>query len=326
MRPFFVVCRSFVAALALAVPLAEAGVPRAAAAATGPTVAVLNFSTQGLTSDWYGNFEPGIALSDLVTDQLVNEGKFNVVDRKHLADVMAEHQLSTSGEVAPATFVQSGRLTGARYLITGNILQFDKTGSSGGGGGAGGLMGGVIGGALGGIHTERVTLKVQVRVIDAVTGTILQSFADEQTKGGTSWGGFGGAGSWNAIGAGGYSNEQFTSSTMGHLVNDEAGIIVNHIDPAKFEAAAPSGPAAHGRILTVDGDDIVINAGSDAGVQEGMMMDAISVKELKDPDSGKYITTEIPKGVIQIVSVTKSSSVAKRVSGTIKALEIVRSQ
>jgi hypothetical protein len=78
--------------------------------------------------------------------------------------------------------------------------------------------------------------------------------------------------------------------------------------------------------LTVDGDDIVINAGSDAGVQEGMMMDAISVKELKDPDSGKYITTEIPKGVIQIVSVTKSSSVAKRVSGTIKALEIVRSQ
>jgi curli biogenesis system outer membrane secretion channel CsgG len=218
MRPFFVVCRSFVAALALAVPLAEAGVPRAAAAATGPTVAVLNFSTQGLTSDWYGNFEPGIALSDLVTDQLVNEGKFNVVDRKHLADVMAEHQLSTSGEVAPATFVQSGRLTGARYLITGNILQFDKTGSSGGGGGAGGLMGGVIGGALGGIHTERVTLKVQVRVIDAVTGTILQSFADEQTKGGTSWGGFGGAGSWNAIGAGGYSNEQFTSSTMGHRV------------------------------------------------------------------------------------------------------------
>jgi hypothetical protein len=38
------------------------------------------------------------------------------------------------------------------------------------------------------------------------------------------------------------------------------------------------------------------------------------------------LTTEIPKGVIQIVSVTKSSAIAKRVSGTIKPLEIVRSQ
>jgi curli biogenesis system outer membrane secretion channel CsgG len=300
--------------------------PLPARAAGNPTVAVLDFSTEGLTSSWYGNFEPGVALSDLVTDQLVNGNKFNVVDRKHLADIMQEHQLSSGGEVSPATLVQSGHLIGARYLITGNILQFDKTGDSGAAAAAGGLIGGTFGGALGGLHRERVTLKIQVRVIDAVTGTILQSFADEQTKAGTSWGAGGGAATWNAFGAGGYSNTQFTSSTMGHLINDEAGIIVDHIDPAKFAAATSSGPSVHGRILTIDGDDIVINAGSDAGLSEGMMMDAISVKQLKDPDSGKYITTEIPKGVVQIVSVTKSSAIAKKVSGTVAALEIVRSQ
>jgi curli biogenesis system outer membrane secretion channel CsgG len=318
--------RLFATGLAAALVLASTLAPQVARAAGNPTIAVLNFSTQGLTSDWYGNFEPGIALSDLVTDQLVNGGKFNVVDRKHMADIMQEHQLSSGGEVSPATLVQSGRLTGARYLITGNILQLDKTGGSGGGGGGGGLMGGVVGGVLGGIHTERVTLKVQVSVIDAVSGTILQSFEDEQTKGSTSWGGGAGAGTWNAFGVGGYSNTQFTSSTMGHLINDEAAIIANKIDPSKFVASAPAGPAVHGRILTIDGDDIVINAGSDAGISEGMMMDAISVKSIKDPDSGKMITTEIPKGVIQIVSVTKSSAIAKRVSGTIKPLEIVRSQ
>jgi hypothetical protein len=243
-----------------------------------------------------------------------------------MADIMQEHQLSTAGEVSPATLVQSGHLIGARYLITGNILQFDKTGGSGAAGAAGGLVGGALGGMLGGVHTERVTLKVQVRVIDAVTGSILQSFADEQTKGGTSWGMGGGASTWNAFGAGGYSNEQFTSSTMGHLINDEAGIIVAHIDPAKFAAAGPSGPAVHGRILTIDGDDIVINAGTDAGLATGMMLNVISVKQLKDPDSGKMITSEIPKGVIQVVSVTKTSAVAKLVSGKAAALEIVRSQ
>jgi curli biogenesis system outer membrane secretion channel CsgG len=325
MRSITTRSRFLASGLATAVLFASTFAPHAARAAGNPTIAVLNFSTQGLTSDWYGNFEPGVALSDLVTDQLVNGGKFNVVDRKHMADVMQEHQLSSGGEVSPATLVQSGRLTGARYLITGNILQLDKTGGSGGGGGGGGLVGGVVGGVLGGIHTERVTLKVSVTVVDAVTGTILQSFDDEQTKGGTSWGGGAGAGTWNAFGVGGYSNTQFTSSTMGHLINDEAAIIASKIDPSKFVASAP-GPSAHGRILTIDGDDIVINAGSDAGLSEGIMMDAISVKSIKDPDSGKMLTTEIPKGVIQIVSVTKSSAIAKRVSGTIKPLEIVRSQ
>jgi curli biogenesis system outer membrane secretion channel CsgG len=312
MRSLHDVGRFLATALTLAIVAAGTVVPRATLAAGNPTIAVLNFSTQGLTSDWYGSFEPGVALSDLVSDQLVNGGKFNVVDRKHMADIMQEHQLSSGGEVSPATLVQSGRLTGSRYLITGNILQLDKTGSSGGGGGGGGLMGNVVGGVLGGIHTERVTLKVSVRVIDAVTGTIIQAFNDEQTKGGTSWNGMAGAGTWNAFGVGGYSNTQFTSSTMGHLINDEATAIANKIDPSKFAAAAPSGPTVHGRIVTIDGDDIVINA--------------ISVKSLKDPDSGKLMTTEIPKGVIQIISVTKSTAIGKRVSGSVAALEIVRSQ
>jgi curli biogenesis system outer membrane secretion channel CsgG len=293
--------------------------------AAGPTIAVLDFSTQGLTSNWWGQFEPGVALSDLVTDQLVNGGSFNVVDRKHLADIMQEHQLSTGGEVSPATAIASGRLTGARYLITGNILQFDKTGGSNVGGAAGSLFGGVVGGLAGGVHTERVTLKVQVRVIDAVSGVIMQSFADEQTQKGTSWTGFGGGAGGGAFGVGGYSNEQFTSSTMGHLINDEAGIIVKHIDPSKFVAAAPAA-SIHGRILSVDGEDIVLNIGSNKGVQVGQYFDVLSVKALKDPDSGRIINSEITKGTIQIVTVSSDSSVGKRVSGSVKALETVKSQ
>ena len=211
------------------------------------------------------------------------------------------------------------------HQITGNILQFDKTGGSNAGAAAGSFFGGVIGGIAGGIHTERVTLKVQVRVIDAVSGVILQSFADEQTKSGTSWTGFGGGAGGGAFGAGGYSNEQFTSSTMGHLINDEAGIIVSHIDPSKFQAAAPTA-SIRGRILTVDGDDIVLNIGSNKGVQVGQYFDVLSVKQLKDPDSGRIINSEITKGAIQIVTVNSDSSVGKRVSGSVKPLETVKSQ
>jgi curli biogenesis system outer membrane secretion channel CsgG len=311
--------------MAAIVSLSIAAIPSAGIAAGKPTVAVLNFSTVGLTSDWYGNFQPGVALADLVTDNLVNGGQFNIVDRTHLDAVMQEHQLSTNGEVAPASYVQSGQLTGARYLIAGNVLQFDQTGGSDAGSAVGGLIGGAVGGIIGGVHTQRVTLKVQVRVIDAVTGQIVQSFADEQTKSGTSWGGGGGAGTWNALGVGGYSNSQFISSTMGHLINDEAAIIATHIDPSKFSVAG-SGASVRGRILTVDGADIVINVGSDRGVSVGMMMTVVSVKRLKDPDSGKMLTTEIPKGTIQITSVTKTSAVGRVVNGTASAMQYVESQ
>jgi curli biogenesis system outer membrane secretion channel CsgG len=90
--------RWFFAFLAAALALSP---PGALAQQTGarPSIAVLDFNTNGLTSNWYGAFQPGVALSDLVTDQMVNSGRFNVLDRTHLSSTLGEHQLAASGEV-----------------------------------------------------------------------------------------------------------------------------------------------------------------------------------------------------------------------------------
>ena len=157
---------------------APAPVPPAVQPPSSP-VAVLDFRTEGLTSNWWGQWQPGIALSDLVTSNLVSAG-YNVVDRTHLADVMREHSLSSSGEVSDASLIQSGRLTGAKFLIVGNILQFAHTGTSGAGAGA--LLPGILGAVASGIKTDRVTLKVEVRIIDSTSGRILSSFNDEKTQ------------------------------------------------------------------------------------------------------------------------------------------------
>jgi curli biogenesis system outer membrane secretion channel CsgG len=310
----FVAALSACSILALAVPPG-----RALAVSSGPAVAVLDFSTRGLTGNWWGNFEPGVAISDLLTDQLVNGGKFNVVDRSHLDSVLSEHKLSSEGEVSPASAISAGRLVGAKFLITGNVLQFDKTGQSGAA--AGGLIGGAVGGAIGGINQSRVTLKVQVRVIDATTGQIVQSFADEQTKTNTSigFGGFGGGA------AGSYSNSNFVNSTMGHLVNDEAAIIAAQLDPSKF-ASAPAAPALSGRVLEVSGTTVTLNIGSSKGVAVGQYFDVIQIHQIKDPDSGKMLTSTIPIGKIQITSVSPDTSVGKRISGTASALDHVQSE
>jgi curli biogenesis system outer membrane secretion channel CsgG len=291
-----------------------------AAADGNPSIAVLDFSTVGLTADWWGQFEPGVALSDLVTDQLVNGHKFNVVERKKLDAVMDEHKLSTAGEVSPATMIQSGRLTGARYIVTGNVIQFDRTGQSGAG--AGSFIGGFAGAVIGGVKSERVTLKVQVHIVDTTTGQIVQSFAGEKTQAGTSWG----AGGWAGLGAGGYSNENFTSSTMGHLINDEAIEISGKLDPSAFVASAPAAPAISGHVIASDSGGIILNVGTNKGVQNGMFFDIVKVRQIKDPDSGKMLSISSPTGKVQVTQVNADSAVATRVSGVIAVGEKVQAE
>jgi curli biogenesis system outer membrane secretion channel CsgG len=314
MKRVLTALRAAVSGFFAAAALLNVGTP--ARADTNPSIAVLDFSTQGLTANWWGQFEPGVAISDLVTDQLVNGHRFNVVERKKLDAVMDEHKLSTAGEVSPATMIASGRLTGARYLVTGNVLQFDRTGQSGAA--AGSFIGGFAGAVIGGVKRERVTLKVQVRIVDSTTGQIVQSFAGEKTEAGTSWG----AGGFAGLGAGGYGNETFTNSTMGHLINDEAIEITSKMDPSQFSSAAA--PAAiSGRVIASDNGGIILNIGSAKGVQSGMFFDVIRLREIKDPDSGKMLSVSSPTGKVQITQVNPDSAVAARVAGVIAVGERV---
>jgi curli biogenesis system outer membrane secretion channel CsgG len=278
-------------------------------AASRPPIAVLNFSTQGLTSDWYGAFQPGVALSDLVTDRLVNDGRFSVLDRTHVSSTLGEHQLAASGEVDPQTAITAGHMTGARYLVTGNILQLDQTGASGAS--AGSWLPAPFSAAAGSVSTHRVTIKVAVRVIDARTGQIVQSFSDEQTRTGTSWN----AAGFTGYTAGSYSNEQFVNSDMGHLIDDEAVKIAGTIDASRF-SSGPVAPALTGHIAAIDGHNVIINIGSNNGVQIGQRFDIVRVKSLVDPTTHQTLHVSENVGALQIDSVSQNASVGHVISGT----------
>lgn len=297
--------------LALAIAFAASPILGAAQqSGARPTVAVLDFSTQGLTSDWYGSFQPGVALSDLLTDRIVNGGKFNVVDRSHLSATLGEHQLSASGEVDPQTAVSAGRMVGAHYLITGNILQLDQTGQSGAN--AGSYLPGVFGAAAGGVSTHRVTIKVAVRVIDAKTGQIIQSFSDEATRSGTSWN----ASGFSGYAGGSYSNEQFVNSDMGHLIDDEAAKISAALDPSRFNSG-PAAPLLTGHVAALDGHNVIINIGSNNGVQIGQTFDIVKVKTMIDPTTHAKLQVNENVGKLQIDSVSANASVGHVVSGSV---------
>src|SRR5271165_2772708 len=299
----------FGSAIAAAVLLCIA-LPATAATTAKPSIAVVNFSSDGLDWWWTAGVDPGAAYADLLTDQLVNLDTVTVVDRSHIDSIMQEKNLTISGDVSPATSMQLGRLIGAKYLIVGRIIQLAHTATNSGN--LGGFINPVLSGAN--VTAQKVHLQVSARIIEVSTGRIVATLPEDQTKSTTS---FSVAAFAPNVG-GSYTSAQFTNSLMGQLINESAKDMASKVDPTKLAAGGGSGASINGHVLTIDG--------SADGVSEGMYFTAYATKSVKDPDTGQMTTVRIQKGTIQITSVDTHSAQGKVTQGTVTAGEAVSAE
>jgi curli production assembly/transport component CsgG len=70
-----------------------------------------------------GNADPDMAqeVNDALTDQLVADGRFRVVERQQMAKVMKEQALAQSGVLSDEVQVKIAQLVGARYIVLGTV-------------------------------------------------------------------------------------------------------------------------------------------------------------------------------------------------------------
>lgn len=149
---------------------------------TRPTIAVLNFEFGSIQQWWSGNQDIGTGISDMLVDELVNDGSFRVIERKRLDAIMAEQDLAQSERADPSakTLVQIGKLLGARYVVTGSVTKFgtENSNKSFSGGGWGSKYGvGSVGTAKG-----KANVAITTRIIDTTTGEIMASARGEGTS------------------------------------------------------------------------------------------------------------------------------------------------
>ncbi|MCK6682309.1 MAG: hypothetical protein L6R30_07815 [Thermoanaerobaculia bacterium] len=111
--------RRFVAAMAVLTVLMTAGPARAQKGAK-PRVAILEFKDKVSGYSWY---QAGRAAQDIFVTELVKTGAYRVIEREQLAAIMAEKNLSLSGEIDPKTAIAVGKLLGVEYLVTGSITK-----------------------------------------------------------------------------------------------------------------------------------------------------------------------------------------------------------
>ncbi|HYR28027.1 MAG TPA: CsgG/HfaB family protein [Thermoanaerobaculia bacterium] len=131
--------------------------------AAKPAVGVAEFTNETSAGWWYSGV--GRDLADMLTNELAGTGKFKVVERAKLGPVLEEQDLAASGRVSKSTGAKIGKLTGAQYLIMGQLSAFESDVKGTGGGVS--FRGISVGG-----KKEDAYLAVDLRVINTTTGEI----------------------------------------------------------------------------------------------------------------------------------------------------------
>ncbi len=315
---------SSVCALALlAGSTLEAQTP--AASGRRPRVAIVDFEYATVYSNvsaiFGTNVDVGKGITDLLVTYLVKDGTYSVIERKALDKILAEQNFSNSNRADANSAAKIGKMLGVDAIIVGSITQFGNDTKNTGIGGVGAGLGKVgIGGF--GQKQSKAVVGVTARMVNVDTGEIMAVAEGKGESKRTSTSLTGGGGSWGGFGAGAvnFGASDFQQTIIGEAVKLAVEKMSTEVigSRSRVEVRQTAAVVVTGLVAAVSGNQIVLNVGGKAGVKVG---DTFSVErvsqEIKDPATGKVIrklSTSV--GVIKVVDVDDSSSVAEVVSGT----------
>lgn len=265
------------------------------------------------------NVDIGKGISDMLINELVNNGTYRVIERNQIDKILNEQNFSNSNRADSSTAAKIGHILGVDAVITGDITQFGRDDQNKNVGGMLGKWGSGYG--LGNVGTSKAKAVVAItaRLIDTSTGEILASASGkgESTRsggllsgGGAGTGGFGGGGA--SMGSSNFAQTIIGEATT-KAVTDLASSLNN--DSAKLPTiAAPVAPTVTVNGLVADAsapDSVIVNVGSSAGVKVGDKLAVTRVvRVVKDPATGKPLRSiENPVGQLTITSVDATSAV-----------------
>jgi curli biogenesis system outer membrane secretion channel CsgG len=288
------------------------------AAAQKKRVAVLDFDYATVQRWWEGNWDIGAGVSDLVVKELVRDGRYSVIERRALESVLNEQNFSNSDRANASTAAQIGNVLGVDAIILGSITQFGTENKKTGVGGFLGRVGGFGAGKVG-TSSGKAKVAIDARVINVNTGEIV-AVADgtgESKRSGLMLGGIGGGGGGFGGGSIDMSSSNFRETILGEAVHEAVGDLSTELLEA--DAKIPQiERKVKGLVAFVDGGLVIINIGSNDGVEPGMELSVERVKaSITDPATGKLlreITDRI--GTVRVTKVDATSAEATVVSGS----------
>lgn len=262
-------------------------------------VAVMAFENNSTWAWWGDNL--GQAAADELTTQLVNSGRFTVLERAQLGAILAEQNLGGSGRITAETAAKVGRLLGVQLMLTGSITQFSIERTSAGFRGIGGTL-------------SNAESRMDIRLINTETGEVMLVAEGQGNK---------------RMG-GGYFRGARAERTFDQGAAQEA--LRPAVEQAVAKIAAQAGSlqalrptAPEGQIVSARDGSYFINRGQNAGVKVGQRFDVMRVTdEIKDAD-GRLLDRVVGKvGTLEVTQVLSQSAVCRLIDGQAAVKDTVR--
>ncbi len=249
----------------------------------------------------------GTGIKAMLTTRITQDGKFTVVERAKINNLLKEQDFDASNRVKQGTGARVGQVRGADLTLLGDIVVFgrdDRKNSAGVGVGVGGVGVGV-GGSKG---EAKAVVVIDYRLVDAesseVVGTGEARGESKRTSKNFGAGLFAGG----VIAGGGFNmaTSNFAETIIGEATMDAVNKLSQQI------AAGPTTGSGGGRendldaiVADVEGNSITINAGASAGLASGMTFTIYHKgKEIKDPKTGEVLDVQTtPIGTLTLGSV-----------------------
>lgn len=266
--------------------------------------------------EWAYRTVPVNGIEAMITDALNQSGRFRLVERQAIGNVLQEQDFGASGRVATPSAAGMGQILGAEYLVEAVITAYDP-GTNAQTTNLGGLANAFGGSRLGGlgalasgvnVKSGSASLGMNIRLIDATTSEVVFTKQIERTvtESGIAFGGLalGGGGALGGF-VGAYSRTPIGQAVMAS------------INEAVFELAKQIGAKpATGSIIKVEGNQAYLNLGTGT-VEVGDRLAVVRPGEaLIDPETGISLgATETPVGEVQVISVQERFSIASVSSG-----------
>ncbi len=232
-----------------------------------PRIAVIKIANDSP----YGAERLGPAIADWLVQDLVQSGKFRVMERKDLDKVLAEQSLSLSGAVDAKTAVQVGKLLGCQLVVLGAVTDFSRHKS-----GAHGVWG--LGFNVGKTTAEGT---LNVKLVNVQTAEIVYTGSEKgsHTFAKVDVAGFGGGVDWD-------------ESQARQIFEPAVKKIAENIAQRSEEIKDSLGSVAsvEGKVARVSGGKAYINLGSIDGVKEGQTFVLYRAGQpITDPDTGQVL-------------------------------------
>jgi curli biogenesis system outer membrane secretion channel CsgG len=267
----------------------------------------------GQIKRWWGwDWDPGEGISDMLVTELVNSGRFSVVERERLDEVLQEQNLAREGVVNAATAARIGRVLGVQLFVFGTVTQFSLDSKI------------IELPVVGKLAEWRARCGVNARLVNVETSEIMAAVTGQGAKSQSNvklserWGdlsGFAFGSSRFAEHILGKATTEAVKDVSEAIEENTAGLTPVVITPEVTPPVTPEVEAEviEGLVAKVSDEEVIINVGSQKGIEVNDIFNVRRIIErITDPQTGKVILERKEKiAEIKISEVYELAAIGK---------------